>query len=168
MKQIALLLFLTITLQLQAQEIIDYMYVAFPVIKEAEEAKEAEEIYTGYDPDQPHYFLLAIQKGEDVNQVSFNLLNYNLDHFNEYALDIERVNMNDGYNMLAVKVFNNSSGAMRYLEEIGGNRDEILGGIDPSKYRMMVISLDNFTLLSEHKATNPYYLFYLNRYVNQE
>jgi tetratricopeptide (TPR) repeat protein len=153
---------------LQAQEIIDYMYVAFPVIKEADEAKEAEVIYTEFMPEQKHYFLLALRSGQDMNQVSFNLLNYNLDHFNQYVLEMERMNLKDGYNMLAVKEFNNSGGALRYLQVIEEHSEEILVGIEPSQYRMMVISEDNFTILREQKANNPYYLFYLQHYVSQE
>jgi hypothetical protein len=152
----------------QAQEIIDYMYVAFPVIREADEVKEAEEIYTSYDPEQEHYYLLALRSGEDVNQVSFNLLNYNLDHFNQYALEIERVDMKDGYNILAVQPFNNADAALRYMKVIRENQAEILPGIDPSRYRMMVISKDNFTVLNENKAFNPYNLFFQNHYLNQE
>ena len=56
----------------------------------------------------------------------------------------------------------------RYLQVIEENRETILAGIDPSKYRMMIISLDNFGILSEQKAFNPYYLFYLNHYINKE
>jgi len=145
----------------QAQELIDYMYVEFPEIKEADQAKEAEVIYTSADPEQEHYFLIALHSSENVNQVSFDLLNYNLDNFNQYDLNIERV-------QLAVKTFNGADGAMRYLEVIRENRDAIVPGIDSSKYRMMIISLDNFGILSEQKAFNPYYLFYLNHYINQE
>ena len=152
----------------EAQQIINYMFVAFPVIREAEQAREAEEIYSQYDPAQQHYFLLVLDSREDVNQASFNLLNYNLDHFNQYALDIQKVVLKDKNNMLAVKVFNNADGAMRYLREISSNSNEILEGIIPSNYRMMIISLDNFTILSEKKESNPYFLFYQKHYLNQE
>jgi hypothetical protein len=70
--------------------------------------------------------------------------------------------------MLVVKVFNNADGAMRYLREISSNSNEILEGIIPSNYRMMIISLDNFTILSEKKESNPYFLFYQKHYLNQE
>jgi len=64
-----------------------------------------------------------------VNQVNFNLLNYNLDNFNQYDLTIQRVELDDSYNMLAVKTFINADGAMRYLEVLEENRNEILGDI---------------------------------------
>ena len=151
-----------------AQELIDYMYVEFPEIKEADQAKEAEVIYSTYDPEQEHYFLIAMHSSENVNQISFDLLNYNLDNFNQYDLNIEKVDLMDSYNMLAVKVFTNSEGATRYLQVIEENREEILKGIESSKYRMMIISLKNFEILSEQKVNNPYYLFYLKHYLNDD
>ena len=152
----------------QAQEIIDYMFVAFPVIKEAEEAKVGEEIYTEFDPDQEHYFLITMPAGENINRVSFDLLNYNLDYFNQYDLQIERLDLTDGYNMLVVKTFNNAEGASRYMQVIRDNSSQILAGIDESNYRMMIISLDNYAILVEQKVHNPYYLFYLKHYQNKE
>jgi len=131
----------------QAREIIDYMYVEFPEIKEADQAKEAEIIYSVYDPEQEHHFLIALHSGENVNQVSFDLLNYNLDHFNQYDLSIERVELADSYTLLVVKTFINSEGAIRYQQVIEENRDEILVGITASRYRIMIISLDNFEIL---------------------
>ncbi|MEN8229010.1 MAG: tetratricopeptide repeat protein [Bacteroidota bacterium] len=153
---------------LQAQEIIDYMYVEFPEIKEADQAKEAEVIYSVYDPEQEHYFLIALHSSENVNQVSFDLLNYNLDHFNQYDLSIENVDLTDSYNMLMVRIFTNAEGAERYLQVIEENRDAIFSGIQASQYRMMLISSDNFEILSTEKVYNPYYLFYLNHYINKE
>ncbi len=144
------------------------MYVAFPVIKEADEAKEAEVIYTDYDPDQEHYFLLAMQAGENINQVSFDLLNYNLDNFLEYDLSVERLELNDGYQMIVVQIFTNAEGAGRYLDVIRENSSQIVVGVPETNYRMMIISLDNFAVLSVEKVHNPYYLFYLNHYLNQE
>ena len=153
---------------IRAQEIIDYMYVAFPVIKEADQAKEAEVIYMDHDPEQEHHFLISLHSTEDVNKVSFDLLNYNLDYFNQYDLSIEQVNMVDSYSIIVVKTFINTDGAERYMQVIEENRDTILAGIDPSRYRMMIISLDNYVILSEKKEANPYYLYYLNHYLKEE
>jgi TolA-binding protein len=152
----------------QAQEIIDFMYVEFPEIKEAAQAQEAEEIYTEFDPAQEHHFLLALQSSEDVNQVSFDLLNYNLDHFNQYDLSIEQIQMTDSYHLLVVKTFTNEDAARRYLQVIGENSDQILEGISSSLYHLMIISADNFVTLADKKVQNPYYLFYRKHYLNQE
>lgn len=153
---------------IKASELVAYMYETFPVIKEADEAKEAEVLYTEFDPDQEHYFLLALEAGENINQVSFDLLNFNLDNFIEYELEIERLELVDGYQMIVVQWFNNAEGAGRYRDVVWENRAQILLGIPETYYRMMIISQDNFNVLSEEKLHNPYYLFYLNHYLNQE
>ena len=152
----------------QAQEIIDYMFVEFPEIKEADQAAQAEEIYTVVDSSQEHYMLLAVRSDQNVNQVSFNLLNHNLDHYNQYDLSIDQFAMADSYNMLVVKLFNNAEAASRYLRDIRDNSDEILPGIAPAQYRMMIISRDNLGILLERKELTPYYLFYQQHYLGQE
>jgi len=153
---------------IQAQEIIDYMFVEFPEIKEAEQAKEAEEVYIGYNPEQEHYFLLALRSGENVNQVSFDLLNYNLDYFNQYDLNIERVELEETYNMLAVKSFTDSDGADRYLQAVADSSEIILKEIPSEQYRLMIISADNFAILTREMEHIPYYLFYRKHYLNIE
>jgi len=153
---------------LQAQEIVDYMYIEFPEIREADQAAEAEKIYTLIDSTQEHYLLLAVHSSQNVNQVSFDLLNHNLDNYNQYDLSIEQMEMADSYNILIVKLFNNAEGASRYLRDIEQNHDTILREMEESQYRIMIISLDNFGVLSERKEITPYYLFYLNSYFNQE
>jgi len=152
----------------QAQEIVDYMYVEFPEIKEAAQAAEAEEVYAAVDSTQEHYFLLALRSDENVNQVSFNLLNYNLDHFNQYNLEVGELELTDSYNLVFVSLFNNAEGAGRYQQVIEENLQEIMGEIPPAKFRMMIISTENFGILSEEKEFNPYYLFYLTHYLGQE
>jgi len=153
---------------LQAQEIVDYMYVEFPEIKEADQAAEAETIYGAIDSTRAHYFLLAVHSSQNVNQVSFDLLNHNLDNYNQYDLSIDQLKMNDAYNTLIVKLFNNAEGASRYLSDIVENRDKILKGLHPSSYRLMIISEDNFGTLTERKELTPYFLFYQKHYLEQE
>lgn len=153
---------------IQAQEIIDYMFVEFPEIKEAEQKQEAEEIYTEYNPDQEHYFLIALRSDENVNQVSFDLLNFNLDYFNQYDLKIERVELVETYNMLAVKSFTDADGANRYLQVVADSSEVILRDIPDSQYRLMIISVDNFTILTREMEHIPYFLFYRKHYLNIE
>ena len=70
--------------------------------------------------------------------------------------------------MIVVQAFTNAEGASRYLELIRENRSQILAGVSDSNFRMMIISSDNYATLSGEKVQNPYYLFYLKHYLNQE
>jgi len=153
---------------LQAQEIIAYMYVEFPEIMEADQAAEAEEVYVAVDSTQEHYMLLAVHASQNVNQVSFDLLNHNLDHYNQYDLSIEQIRMTDSYEVLLVKLFLNAEAATRYLIDIERNSDVILSGVASSQYRMMIISSDNFGILSKRKELVPYFLFFQKHYNPQE
>ncbi|MDF1573955.1 MAG: tetratricopeptide repeat protein [Bacteroidales bacterium] len=149
---------------LQAREIVEYMYVEFPEIMEADQAAEAEEVYGAIDSAGEHYVLLAVHSSQNVNQVSFDLLNHNLDYYNQYDLSIEQVQMADSYIVLLVKPFLNAEAASRYLADIEKNREVILKGIAFPQYRMMIISRDNFEILSEKKELVPYYLFFQKHY----
>ena len=111
---------------------------------------------------------LDAERGIPGNRVSFDLLNYHLDHFNQYDLNIEKLELTDGYNMLVVQTFTNAEAAERYMQVITENRSQFLEGVQEEHYRMMLISLDNFETLAGEQKHNPYYLFYLNHYVNQE
>jgi hypothetical protein len=148
----------------QAQEIIDYMYVAFPVIKEADEAKEAEEIYY-YAPESRHLFVLALSNKEDINRVNFDLLNFNLDFFNQYNLEIEKVEFNARQNFLVVRSFNNREGAERYLDRVIVNQDLITKDLDQNNYDLFIVSVENYEVLKEQNELNPYLLFYEKYYM---
>jgi TolA-binding protein len=150
---------------LQAQEIIAYMYVEFPEIMEADLAADAEEVYASIDSTREHYFILAVHSSQNVNQVSFELLNFNLDNYNQYDLSIDRIDMLDSYHSLVVGRFNTAEGASRYMQDILLNGQSVLGQLERSQYRMMIISGNNFEILSEKKELVPYYLFYQKHYL---
>lgn len=147
----------------EAQEIIDYMYVAFPEVKEADQVKEAEELYT-YDSTAPHKFLLALEKSENLNLVNFNLLNYNLDNFNEYDLEIELEELDVDYNLLVVGEFSDREGVQRYTERVRTDIFEIMGEIPQESYEVVIISSDNYRKLLEVKEVKPYLLFFRQNY----
>ena len=148
----------------QAQEIINYMYVAFPVIKEADQVKEAEEIYV-YDSTAIHYFIIALKSTENLNLVNFNLLNYNLDNFNAYDLQIELTELGSGYNLLMVKEFTDFEGTNRYSNRIMQDISMIMGELSEDSYELCLISHDNYQNLLQEKEFVPYLLFYRKFYM---
>lgn len=147
----------------EAQQVIDYMYVAFPVIKEADQIRTAVQLYS-YDPDADHRFALALKKSENLNLVNFNLLNYNLDHFNEYDLKIEIKKPGVDYNLLVVDGFSDYEGVARYTDRVRNEIIEIMGEIPPEAYEVVMISDENYKKLLDVKEVEPYLLFYKNNY----
>lgn len=151
----------------QAQEIIDYMYVAFPVIKEADQVKVAAEIYT-YDSSANHYFMIGLRTSENLNLVNFNLLNYNLDNFNAYNLEIELTELGSDYNLLMVHDFADYEGVSRYATRVAQDVPDILGEISPDSYKLVLISEENYRSLLEAKEFVPYFLFYQRVYTGEQ
>jgi len=150
----------------EAQEIIDYMYVAFPVIKEAEQEKEATAIYT-YDPDAEYSFVIALDKTENLNLVNFNLLNYNLDNFSAYDLTIQLKKPGVDYNLLVVGEFGSREGVSRYADRVKYDIRQIMGDIPENHYEVLLISDENLNTLLEEKEVTPYLLFHRKNYGNQ-
>ena len=147
----------------EAQDIIDYMYEAFPVIKEADQVKEAVQLYT-YNPDSDHMFLLAVRKRENLNLINFNLLNFNLDHFNTYDLNISLKQKHTDYNTLTVSGFTGYEGVERYAKHVRENIDEVMGEIPSASYEFVLISDDNYQKLLGVNEFVPYLLFYKQNY----
>jgi tetratricopeptide (TPR) repeat protein len=148
----------------EAKGIIDYMYVAFPVIKEADQAREAEQLYH-YSTEANHRFLLAVKKSENLNLINFNLLNYNLDNFNIYDLEIRINQVLSDYNLLEVVTFSDFMGASIYAESVRNDILEIMGEISPSLYEIVLISDENYNKLVEVKEFMPYLIFYKQNYL---
>ncbi len=149
----------------QAQEIIDYMYVAFPVIKEADQVKEAVAIYS-YDSTATanHYFIIALRTSENMNLVNFNLLNYNLDNFIAFDLEIELTTLGSDYNILKVQEFADYEGVSRYATKVSEDIQLILGEISEDSYELVLISQQNYQSLLQTKEFVPYLLFYRKFY----
>jgi tetratricopeptide (TPR) repeat protein len=147
----------------EAQEIIDYLYVTFPVFKEADQEREAVQLYT-YNPEADHRFLIAVRKSENLNLINFNLLNFNLDYFNAFDLRIEMKQQLTDYNLLSVTGFTGLDGVTRYSARVHENVVEVMGEIPRELYEIVLITEANYTRLLEAKEFVPYLLFYRQNY----
>ena len=150
----------------EAREIVAYMYETFPVIKEADQEKEAEKIYS-FVPDAPHFFMIALEKSENLNIVNFNLLNYNLDNFNAYDLEVEMVELEANYNVLIVREFKDAEGALRYGGRVENDAGDLMGEIPTGSYEMVVITPGNYETMMEEGEVTPYLLFYRKHYTQE-
>jgi tetratricopeptide (TPR) repeat protein len=147
----------------EVQEIIDYLYVTFPEFKEADQEREAVQLYT-YQPEADHRFLLAVRKSENLNLINFNLLNFNLDYFNAYDLKIGMHQQLTDYNLLTVTGFAGFEGVSRYAARIREDIVEVMGEIPGEAYEVVLISDENYATLLEAKEFVPYLLFYRQNY----
>jgi len=146
-----------------AENIIGYMDEEHPEIKEEVDASIAEEIYT-YSPDTVHYFGISLNTRQgDVNQLIFNLINFNLDNFSESSLNVNSEMLNGNTQIIVVKEFENKQSANDYYRQTLKYK-ELLKDIGTDDYKSFLISPGNLKVLMEEDALKQYIKYFENHY----
>jgi outer membrane protein assembly factor BamD (BamD/ComL family) len=145
-----------------AQNLIRYMDQAHPELKNAEEVKLSQQLYQP-TPDLPHHFIYVVDKKTNTNQLVFNIINYNLDHFDTLNLIVEIININTTQNLISVKKFKDKQQVMTYLNAIR-TAEEIIKDLPELKMLPMAISVFNLNGLQEDKSVDRYLIFYNENY----
>jgi hypothetical protein len=145
-----------------AQNLIRYMDTDQPELKQAEEIQISQELYA-YNPDFSHVFAFAVDRRANVNQLVFNIINFNLDHFDNLNLIVEIIDLSNAQNLITVKTFPNALDATGYLNAISASPD-ILKDMPEITLTPFVISSFNLKTLREDKSFDRYLLFYNQNY----
>lgn len=145
-----------------AQNLIDYMDKEHPEMKEAEEIILSKKLYQ-FSPDQPHLFAYVLPRKINVNQLIFNIINFNLDHFDPLNLRVDRIDLNDTQQLILIKPFPGKEEAMTYAEAIHSSSSLLndMAGIEPLP---MAISEPNLSILKEDKSVDRYLKFFNENY----
>jgi tetratricopeptide (TPR) repeat protein len=145
-----------------AQNLIDYMDKEHPEMKEAEEIKQSKKLYR-VSPDEPHAFAYVLDKKINSNQLIFNIINFNLDHFDALNLRVDIVNLNPAQNLILVKPFPNQQEAMQYLNAIRSD-ETLLKDMPQVLLLPVLISEENLNTLKEDKSVDRYLKFFNENY----
>lgn len=144
-----------------AKNLISYMDHEHPEIKEAEETRISQELYS-YSPVSKHLFMFALDKRINTNQFVFNIINYNLDQYDSLNLIVEVISI-DNRNLVSVKTFRNQAQAMKYLDGISSAK-EILKDMPEINPVPFVISDRNLEILRKDKSVDRYLKFFKEKY----
>ncbi len=145
-----------------AKDIISYLDKDKPQYKEEEEKQVALKLYEVTDS-VSHYFAFVIPKGLNVNQLIFNIINFNLDNFDKLNLKIENVPLNNNQSLIVVKQFKNKDESLEYSGKIT-NDAGIFEDIDKQNIITFSISIANLEILKTDKSVNRYLAFYNENY----
>ncbi len=144
-----------------AREVIQEIYTMSPELQKADTRAKAEQIYN-YNPRGNFFFGITVEKAADVNQMNFNVINFNLDNYAALNLGIQNETIGTK-NVLFVRSFNDLTSAKRYMESLMQNPD-IFKSLNPTDFRPFMISLSNYNTLKADKDFEKYYLFYQKYY----
>lgn len=145
-----------------ANAIINYIDEAKPEIYEATEAEIAEEIYN-YNPDTVHYVGFVVNSERAMNQLVFNLINYNLDNYQQQQLKTDVKMLNEPTQLITVSSFQSLIEAKNYYQKSASNQD-IFNDVDISNVEKVIISVENYTTLLDDKTIGRYLTFFQKHY----
>ena len=146
-----------------AKILIRYLDNQHPEVKEQEVQKEAEVLYQIGDSVE-HYFAFVIPKNVNINQLLFNIINFNLDNFPDKKLTQVNGRLNDKNDVVIVKSFESKNEAMFYYKKITAS-DETYKDIQKEELIPMVISTANYKILMQDKSVEKYMKFFDQHYL---
>ncbi len=148
----------------EAQMLIDYIDGKDPTMKQADQVERAKALYT-YSETGAYYFGWVVNAKEDINQLSFDMLNFNLDHYINSKLELVRNNIDNEHVILIVKGFSDLVQAQGYYRSFLMNPSSLKN----IKYMHspFIISESNYAILEQDKKVEDYIEFFKKEYLRQ-
>jgi hypothetical protein len=147
-----------------AKEIIAYLNTYKPESKKQEDIKKAEIIYSLKD--SVFSFALVVRKSEDVNQLIFDFINFNLDHFKNERLELNQEDLGKEYRIITVKPLATLKKAMDYYAAFHANPNN-LKNVKADTKAYFFITPDNYTVLLKQPEANSYVEFFNLHYISK-
>ena len=148
----------------EAQKVIDLIDGEDPEMKQVEQVERAKALYA-YSETAVHYFVWMVDAKENINQLSFDIQVFNLDHFPNIPLDFERNRIGDQHILLTVKVFADLQRAQGYYRSFIMDAEVMKNAM--YEYTTFLISESNFAILEEDKKIEDYIEFFKKEYLKQ-
>lgn len=145
-----------------ANSLVTYLDRAQPELLEAKEEEIAKQIYD-VAPEAPHYVVAVVNGQPEMNQLVFNLINFNLDNFDNLNLTTNGQDFTGNQKLINVEPFKNKKEATVYYTKMY-QADQVFNDLNKDGIRFFIISEQNFERLLEDKSISRYLKFYQEYY----
>lgn len=146
----------------RAAEITEFLRREMPAVKEAEDIRIAEEIYHS-DPLQPHWvMIIAANARANMNQMVFDIINYNLDTYPDKNYVTEGAAVDRGYILITTGPFGDAAEAEAWITAF--DPAEQIRGADTADLSVWKVSRDNLEKFRVDKELDRYLIFYRKEY----
>lgn len=125
--------------------------------------EEIEKIYS-LNANEEHVFALVIANESDINQVKFNIINFNLDFFIQQNYEVESKEFNEFSSIITVSKFKNAREGKEFVRKFQLENERIFENIKNPEYQFFIISNSNLVELNQEKMIRDYLLFYRKNY----
>lgn len=145
---------------IRASEIVAYLKKEIPALQIAEDTHKAEELYKS-DTLQPHYVIIVAENpAANMNQMVFDVINYNLDNYADRSYRTEGSVIDKGFILITVGTFKNAAEATTWLKAF--NPAATIRESGNASLSLYTISRDNLEKLKADKSISRYRIFYEN------
>jgi hypothetical protein len=142
-----------------AQNILAYLDEAYPDVKQEEEREEAIVLYA-YNDSVEHYLVVALSEEGDEQQMNFNLLNFNIDNYDERGLKTEIKTLPEGEKLVVVSLFNNANDVKEYYDSVSQQKEDIFYDVDDEMPDYFMISKPNYDVFLQDGSVSKYLEFF--------
>jgi len=146
----------------RAKDILAFLKDADPVVKIETQKIEAEELYS-VDTTSAFFYGLVVADTIDINQLKFEIINFNLDNFPNISYDVVSEDLDGDQVVIFVQTFAKMEDSWEYLDLIPTG-DLIFSLLEGSRYFQFIISQPNSEVLLQDKVANKYRLFFREHY----
>jgi len=144
---------------------------AFKDLQVEEQQKDERIVNTvgkySYEPEALHYFVLAVGKQVNLNQLRFNLINFNLDYYLQEDYNVSDRQLNEYSQLLIVKKFDELEKARDYFFTFDAKQGLVFQGVENEGYQYFIISVDNYVTLTAERSISDYLQFFQGAYLKQ-
>ncbi len=147
----------------RASEMIAHINEKVPELKEEDEIEKAVMLYDTVDTAPYRFMLIIMDKDLDINRLTFDVINYNIDNYTNENYNTRGELVNDEYISITVGTFPGIDSAMEYYNIF--RPDEILRNTGEAEILSFIISSSNYKSLMQDKDAGRYYLFFRENYL---
>jgi tetratricopeptide (TPR) repeat protein len=145
-----------------AKQILTFMNEYKPETKVVEDIQEAKVIFTSDSTAKQWYLAISLERKEDINQVVFDILNFNLDNFSNDKLEMSNEDMGKTLKVVSVRTFTDRNKALQYYR-IFMSKPETIKSIKGNK-QIFLVTPDNYKILLKQESADSYIQFFKLEY----
>lgn len=119
-----------------------------------------------YDENAPHFYMLVVPVGVNINQLKTDISTYNKNQFSLDELQLTNSLLGQNYQVLIVNNFKSLAKAKEYIAQIKSTPAMFASYPQNDQFTHLLISQENFALLMQEKKLDNYLLFYKSSYPN--
>lgn len=141
----------------RSQQLVSYLKTKNPEAAREQEIQQAVALYSN-NANEKHYAVVSLPKSRNVNQLMFNIINFNIDSYSELDLKVKKSEIGADA-LMQITSFKNQNEAKTYYSKLKVH-PELFRDVDSKGSYLFIISESNFSILLRDKKISQYKTFF--------